>query len=157
MQTLEYTTVDKSTWEYAQNEPDKKQWQHKNGLACLIVRNPMGALCGYVGVPKEHPCYNKPYDEVDVDVHGGLTFSDPCYESDNPAKGICHISEEEVWWLGFDCAHCYDITPKPIPGFTPFWKDPLFGDCTYKDFEYVTNEVNKLAVQLATIKKEEKK
>ena len=31
-------------------------------------------LCGYLGVPKDHPWYGKDYDEVDVEVHGGLTY-----------------------------------------------------------------------------------
>lgn len=35
-------------------EPDRKHWVQQ-GLDCLIVRNLMGALCGYVGVPPSHP------------------------------------------------------------------------------------------------------
>lgn len=32
-------------------EPDKMQWTDPaTGLDCLIVRNTLGALCGYVGV-----------------------------------------------------------------------------------------------------------
>lgn len=46
------------------DEPDKKQWLDKEtGLPCLIVRNQMGALCGYVGVSKEHPFYGKSYSD----------------------------------------------------------------------------------------------
>lgn len=40
MQTIEYTTIDKSSWgnEPWQNEPDKKQWQDKATLLpCLVV------------------------------------------------------------------------------------------------------------------------
>lgn len=66
MQTKEYTTVDKSTWERGEwdNEPDKKQWlDEETGLPCLIVRGCItGALCGYVGVPKGHPAYRYHYD-----------------------------------------------------------------------------------------------
>lgn len=142
MQTREYTTFDKSGWKYAQNEPDKKQWQHNNGLACLIVRNHRGALCGYVGVPISHPYFGKGYNEIDnVEVHGGLSFSGECAESNDEAKGICHISDKEVWWLGFDCNHYGDISPL---GEYPYFESKS----TYKDFEYVTNEVNKLAEQL---------
>ena len=65
METREYKTVDKSTWDDGpwKDEPDKKQWQEETtGLPCLIVRNHMGALCGYVGVPKDHPLYEAAYD-----------------------------------------------------------------------------------------------
>lgn len=47
-----------------QDEPDKAQWvDEATNLDCLMVRNPMGALCGYVGVPREHPWYGKGYSE----------------------------------------------------------------------------------------------
>ena len=57
METIEYRTMDKSVWGPGpwQNEPDKRQWQDEaTGLPCLIVRNSMGALCGYVGVSEGH-------------------------------------------------------------------------------------------------------
>jgi hypothetical protein len=86
MDTLEYRTVDKSTWGDGawQSEPDKKQWLDEGtGYPCLIVRGPSGALCGYVGVPRGHPHYGKHYDheDISVEVHGGLTFSDLCAEA----------------------------------------------------------------------------
>lgn len=48
------------------NEPDKAQWTDAaTGLPCLIVRNRLGALCGYVGVATDHPWHGKSYhDEV---------------------------------------------------------------------------------------------
>lgn len=156
MQTLEYTTVDKSTWGEGewQNEPDKKQWlDPATNLPCLIVRSPhSGALCGYVGVSKSHPYYKKDYDDCDVDVHGGLTFANTC--SPNP-NGICHKIEEgeddEVWWLGFDSAHCYDKTPASdacVKKFEWHYEDP---DSVYRNFGYITREVQKLALQLKAI------
>lgn len=65
MQRIEYRTQDKSDWPRGpwDNEPDKIQWQDEvTGLPCLIVRGPVGALCGYVGVPKSHPAYGLSYD-----------------------------------------------------------------------------------------------
>lgn len=44
-------------------EPDKRQWEFE-GTACLAVRGPSGAWCGYAGVPEGHPLY-------------GLHYSDP--------------------------------------------------------------------------------
>lgn len=69
------------------NEPDKAQWiDEATGLDCLIVRNRMGALCGYVGVPEGHPAHRQDYDNVDADAHGGLTFA-----------GGCHVVTRESW------------------------------------------------------------
>lgn len=97
------------------NEPDKMQWEDEvTGYPCLIVRNGMGALCGYVGVGPEHPAYQVLYTELDLDmdIHGGLTFSAHCTEGD-PEHGICHVTDnpDPRWWLGFDCAHSSDLVP----------------------------------------------
>lgn len=64
MKTIEYTTIDKSTWGPGpwQEEPDKIQYvDEATGLPCLIVRNgpTIGALCGYVGVLPGHPLHGK--------------------------------------------------------------------------------------------------
>lgn len=71
----------------------------------------MGTLCGYVAVPPSHPWHGVPYDNIDVSTHGGLTYSDSC-DDDGP---ICHVpspgESDEVWWVGFDCGHCYDVMP----------------------------------------------
>lgn len=77
---------------------------HK-GFEWNIVHNQMGYLCGYVKVEQGHPWHGKHYDEVDVDVHGGLTFAqkdEPCNEG-GPDSG---------YWVGFDCAHAGDL-PDP--------------------------------------------
>ena len=155
------------------DEPDKAQWvDDATGLDCLIVRGPMGALCGYVGVPSTHPMYDIEYGSCAtkecedtwcshspiqrLEVHGGLTFSARCHESDKgEAYGICHVPGEgrptDVWWFGFDCAHAWDIAPGMV------WSNRMIGfpdrepDETYRDFAYVTDEVTKLAEQLAAI------
>lgn len=119
MQTREWTFIDKAVWGEGPwvGEPDKMQWQDPaTGLPCLIVRNSecTGALCGYVGVPPGHPLHGKSYNDVEVSVHGGLTFADKCRpEADD--GGICHVADpgepDDVWWLGFDCAHAMDLSP----------------------------------------------
>src|SRR5258708_7790184 len=84
MERIEYRNViDKSEWGPGQwlDEPDKIQWQDEaTGLPCLVVRGPVGALCGYVGVAPNHSLHGKGYDDCDVDVHGGLTFAHGCAE-----------------------------------------------------------------------------
>lgn len=149
-------------WDY---EPDKVQWiDPATDLDCLAVRNPFGAWCGYVGLPPTHPwhgvgyssclvegctedhyCEHSPGDAVQV--HGGLTFAASCSESDRgEAFGICHVPfagrPQDVWWLGFDCAHFGDETPcggRSFPGEE------------YRDLEYVKSECGSLAAQLARI------
>jgi hypothetical protein len=72
-----------------------------------IKRNPIpymetGWGNGYVILPKDHPYYGMHYDEIPVNVHGGLTYSEK--GSDNP-----NISQDEdVWVVGFDTAHLND-------------------------------------------------
>ena len=83
-----------------QDEDDRYEWR-RGDLVCLIIRNPAGALCGYVGVPEGHPWHGQPYGDLDADVHGGLTYSGGCQGH------ICHepkSGEGEVWWLGFATA-----------------------------------------------------
>lgn len=167
--TIEYRTEDKADWGRGawQGEPDKRQWTDEaTGLPCLIVRGPMGALCGYVGVSTDHPAHGKNYDHWSLDddgervplapveaainaieVHGGLTFAEGCGHGDAPARGICHIPGEgepdTVWWFGFDCAHYGDACPASRSG--------LLSQGIYRDQPYVEAQVAALAGQLARI------
>jgi len=153
MKTIKYNTIDKTEWPTGewQEEPDKKQWTDKTtGLPCLIVRGPVGALCGYVGIGSKHPAYGNHYDDVDIMVHGGLTFSSKCNEKSLEGKGICHKVEsgenDDVWWLGFDCSHAGDICPGSFYLNNPYPE-------TYKNINYVTEEVESLALQLKELAK----
>lgn len=53
---------------------------------------------GYVGVLKNHPWYEKHYDDIEVKVHGGLTYSEFGFGSKN----------KHYWILGFDTRHYSD-------------------------------------------------
>lgn len=152
MEAREYRTVDKSTWERGawDDEPDKMQWTDEaTGLPCLIVRNPIGALCGYVGVAEGHRLFGVSYEDARkhngeyFDVHGSLTFSDKCREDGE----ICHIPGEGepdlAWWLGFDCAHLGDYMPA-----LSRYADDMQRHESYKDIAYVKAEVHNLAEQL---------
>lgn len=160
MKDLEYTFIDKSEWPDGpwKNEPDKMQFTDPDtGLPCLVVRSPnSGALCGYVGVHETHPVFGKDYDDVDVEVHGGLTFASLCVDDpERKEHGICHIVEpgedDRVWWLGFDTAHGMDYMPaftlrmEEKFGVSPFPDPPS----QYKTLDYVKAEVAHLAEQLA--------
>lgn len=218
METIEYRTDDKAGWGDGpwQSEPDKRQWQDDaTGLPCLIVRGPVGALCGYVGVPEGHPAYGLSYDGTpdkehraiqkqfikrvpffnklmaggadfaaaaekmsegalersepgpagkritEIDVHGGLTYAGAC------SGNICHVpgdgEPDNVWWFGFDCAHCMDLCPQmemtrremnrrmpPPPEMAALFVRAREGD-VYRDIAYVTAECASLAQQLVAI------
>lgn len=163
METIEYRNphaFDKAAWGDGpwQNEPDKKQWQDPaTGLPCLIVRAcTSGALCGYVGVAQGHPYYGKGYMDINAYVHGGLTFSDKCDNEAPQCEGICHkadAGEDDVWWLGFDCAHGGDVMPRFDADLRKhkmmeFSFSHIYPESTYKNFSYVTCEVESLAAQL---------
>ncbi len=64
--------IKKSQWGKGlwQDEPDELQWvDEATGLTCLILRNPVGAFCGYVGVPETHPGYKIAYDGTTDEEH----------------------------------------------------------------------------------------
>lgn len=135
------------------NEPDRVEFKHA-GFQCLLSRNPlMGNWCGYVGVPKGHKAYGIAFDkaESDLTVHGGITYTNPC------GGNICHVTEEEddLYWLGFDCAHSFDIVPrmaKTLESLGDLPDDPWMGRMEYRSVDYVRREAEKLAEQLASLR-----
>jgi hypothetical protein len=162
METKEYRTVDKSAWGPGpwMDEPDKMQWQDEaTGLPCLIVRNPAGAWCGYVGVAEGHPAFDKLYSEEllnGIEVHGGLTCAKFCAHSGDEAVHICHVpgagEPDHVFWYGFDCSHAWDLCPA-FDAMLNSLRAPLIRDFgnIYRDIDYVRREVASLALQLKAI------
>lgn len=55
----------------------------------------------YIRIPKGHRYYKKHYDDINIDCHYGLTFSE-----DNLAFNPINI--QDSWWIGWDYAHCND-------------------------------------------------
>lgn len=79
------------------------------GFEWEVTSNGIGYRCGYVRIPPGHPWHGKFYEDIDPDVHGGLTFA----EADTDCgKG----GEDNAWWLGFDCAHAGDAADPSLPG-----------------------------------------
>ena len=127
-------------WE---NEPDRAEWVHDNGLKCRINRNPItGTLCGYVGVPTSNKFYGADYTDEKLsflnEVHGGVTHSQ---------KG-----DDGYWYFGFDTAHADDFCPKIVEHLIEVGaKDLLFYDYTnYRTWEFVDNEVGFMASWLCS-------
>jgi hypothetical protein len=162
MSGVSYTNpkLDRSEWGPGpwDGEPDKISWTDEaTDLPCIMVRNDMGSWCGYVAVEPGHPAHGKYYDDVEVDVHGGLTFCASCNETGPIERSVCHVPEPgkpgNVWWLGFDTAHAWDVVPFMV-GYSrrsgtsdaPSW--PGLPSITYKDAGYVRRECERLAAQL---------
>lgn len=82
------------------DEPDKVIWTDpETGLDCMILRNRMGTLCGYVGIPKEHPWYG-------IDYSGCLKRHVPLTQEERLAKAR----------KAYDGARAaYDADPTDIP------------------------------------------
>lgn len=158
-----------------QDEPDRLNFHTPEGFDGAILRNRHGGnLCGYVGVPFGHPWWGKDYGDrvpskpeqlaapVDgskislisllcmagedlekiridctISVHGGLTYS---------GRGWRGAGENiRSWYFGFDCAHCYDISPA---------YDSMFSSgSVYRDIDFVKNEIAVLSKQLAGVAK----
>ena len=130
------------------NEPDHAEFEHA-GLPCIIHRNRMGGWCGYAGVSPGHPDHRKHYDDVGVEVHGGLTYADACQGA------ICHVPKpgqaDDVWWFGFDCCHSGDLLPQMVElskKFNELYCNPHTQE-VYRDEAYVRAETCRLAEQLA--------
>ena len=132
------------------DEPDAVSFKHQ-GFDSKVLRMHFkdgpnhifgGFLNGYVRIPKDHVYYKKEYDDIECEVHGGLTY--------------CQ-AELDGWWIGFDCAHTFDIVPSmellyahdedmiKIRAKYPFssvWKR------SYKNINFVIEECKKLAEQM---------
>lgn len=155
--------MDKSSWGAGpwQSEPDRLQWTDPaTGLVCLIQRAPVtGALCGYVGVPPGHRYHGAEYNEIDVEVHYGLTYAAHC--DGDPEHGICHVpapgEPDDVWWLGFDCSHLLgDVSPKINATlkdighkFSAHVSAYVGQEDVYRDIAYVRRECERLAAQIS--------
>ena len=69
----------------------------EDGYWCRVRQTSMGTWCGYVALTPRHPWFNQDYDEIPVDIHGGLTYS--------------KSEPDGYYWIGFDCAHWGDYIP----------------------------------------------
>lgn len=121
--------------EFKQKYPTGEHaFKTKMGYGGLIRQVPETLhLCGYVLLPEGHPLYGADYDDVDFEVHGGLTFAGDLYG---------------VWALGFDCAHYMDL----VPGFHVKGISEME---VYRDEVYVKQEIERLAEQVEDMRLDE--
>lgn len=156
------TLLHKSLWGPGpwRHEPDRVEWQTDTDYPALALRSSVtGSWCGYIAVPPGHPWHGREHDELDVEVHGGLTYSGGCVGE------ICHVTvpgePDDVWWLGFDCAHVLDHCPAlhammrdvalsagALPAFvTQVAKWPA----KYRTLEFVRRQVEELGDQARAV------
>ena len=111
----------------------EKKWTTAAGYEAEVIAMPMGHRCGYVTLPEGHPCADKHYDELRVDVHGGLTYG--------------HDRQ-----FGFDCAHWDDAKDPALMSDEYrkiYEKWPRFdGEGTIRTLEFCVAECESLAAQL---------
>lgn len=113
----------------------EKVWEHKE-LTCCVLLIRQSHRCGYVRVPKNNPAFELNYEDVPVDVHGGLTFSNMSLTG--------QPDDENYHWFGFDCAHFGDEIR--LSGLRNGF---LHGH--WWTLEEVITETNSLAEQLADL------
>lgn len=154
-------------------EPDSADFE-AHGLKCALRRGPVGAWCGYVGIPKEHPLHGRDYDEmvktpksiierkIDVDKVGAVTlFCAGLNNNDETLKaGLLQIS------LALDChgGLTYAADKEPCgetDGLWWFGFDAAHCDditpnvgfnhegAVYRDEAYMRGECESLAKQLS--------
>lgn len=161
-------------------EADKLSWRdEETGFECIMLRQTgQGHLCGYVGVPTDHPLWGWDHDavptEFGIEVHGGLTYSRICEQGPSPARRlvtearrICHVpparqeyvslahatdhrpDDAHAWWFGFSCDHVYDVVPGDARRGQRFMGAETGAE--YRDDAYVVREILNLARQLRAI------
>ena len=117
----------------------EKEWITKAGLKAQVIATPTGHRCGYVSVPAEHPMFGKHYDDVEVDVHGGLTYSK---------------AEDGAWCFGYDCAHLDDAKDPALMSdeYKKVFRNWPDTGGTIKTLDFCVGECESLAKQLGEMK-----
>lgn len=145
-----YDLIDKSAWNRGpwDSEPDMVNLYHEDSdLYCRIIRmESSGSLNGYVALHKGHRWYKKNYNDIDVSVHGGLTYSRLSEKEDEGIEEMMPNVLYEgykglTYWIGFDTSHYRDLSPG-------YYNFRLLQDGEYRDLGYIMNELTELCKQL---------
>jgi hypothetical protein len=151
------SSEEKLKWGYGEwvEEADVIEFRYK-GYLCWIRRNlaATGTLCGYVIIHPNHPWFDKHYDAIEADCHGGLTFSEVLFGTGEFA-------------VGFDCGHSWDLLPiieetqRRCDEYllnesmkTPILKGVRLLKRTYKNISFAVEECKKLVDQAIEAEKQ---
>ena len=150
-------------WE---TEPDELDFE-SHDLPCRLRRGPLGAWCGYVGIPPDHPlhgveysdhapCLDKYWQERKERPLGNCGII-PAITADLESPSVDIVIEvhgsitwsnnahafgrpDGLWWFGFDCSHVGDFAPEG-EFYSP--------EDIYRTMPYARGECEALAGQLA--------
>jgi hypothetical protein len=136
----------------------------KYGLYTLILQSSFrseffesGWGNGYIFIPSNHPLYGKDYDDIDIYVHGGLTFS-----KNFKASNFLHWIDgreyygdvtldnykefDNYWIIGFDTAHAGDNLISCSKDYVMIETDNLLDQCLCGDVynKYKNEYIKKL-------------
>ena len=82
----------------------------------------------YVEIPKGNKYYQTHYDDINVNVHGGLTYSNSYLITSY------NTIMENSWFIGWDYAHCNDYIDIPIKlnaDGKKWTTEEIIDDCVY--------------------------
>lgn len=65
--------------------------------------------CAYVALEKWHPCYEKQYDYLDINCHGGLTYSEYGLRALKKNGKAQKVISNDFWVIGWDYEHYDDF------------------------------------------------
>ncbi|MHA1952448.1 MAG: hypothetical protein ACW96U_00690 [Candidatus Heimdallarchaeaceae archaeon] len=130
--------------------PGAVDWDNKAKVLKNIPSHASIHLCGYVGVMNNHPAFGHNYSDWEsrssladainnINVHGGLTYSGFMDDILKPQR--IYVLNKSLWFLGFDCAHSWDLSY------------PIIRDGVYRDLSYVKEQVIELAEELIKIRR----
>ena len=83
--------------------------------------------CAYVQVPETHDFYGMPYDDIEVDCHGGLTYG--------------RFAKNGTYWIGWDYAHYGDYVGYYLMRYGYDAKKWTTEEI-YEDVKYVIDQLN---------------
>lgn len=145
---IDKTTWSEGPWKY---EYDAAHWiDEETSYVCSMRRNIYGTWSGYVGVDEDHPLFrvaNTGEEYKYIDVHGGVLSAEFGLENDT-----LFTPPKRLWWISFSTISANDLIPETNQEPTekaPKHKKRLSKDITYKDFEYVKEQVTSLCHQLS--------
>lgn len=162
----------KKLWELEKNRESFTNGNHE----CVVKRNSMGVLCGYVNVGKEHPLFGLEYGDYvkvspeiiatkRIDMSKIDIISLICHDKDRIKNNELPISlllsvHGGITWASDNVPNedsdgnwwfGFDCghAGDLIPSFADMHiLDDLFGESVYRDMEYVKNECIQLCNQL---------
>lgn len=72
----------------------------EGGYTCVVMLQPLGYRCGYVGIPRDSAWWGRRVRDLRcIECHGCITYAEDHLPQEKP---------DGLWWIGFDCMHYLD-------------------------------------------------